>query len=102
MKHFGRIALAVCITCCACVQKSKRLSKAEREEVAQIVSSMPPHPSHPLDIRFGNKIKLLGYDVSQPQVHEGRTFTVTWYWQVDQPLGRSEERRVGKECRSRW
>src|SRR2546422_4364552 len=39
------------------------------------------------------------YRIEQPQVHaSGATAVATFYWTV----GRSEERRVGKECRSRW
>jgi hypothetical protein len=71
----------------ACVQKSKRLTGAEREAAVQIASRTAPKPSHALDIRFENKIRLLGYDTSAEVIHDGDTFTVTWYWQVEQALG---------------
>ena len=70
-----------------CVEKEKRLTKAEQELAQQIVLSAAPKPQHPLDIRFENKVRLLGYDLSSAQVREGEAFTVTWYWQVLQPLG---------------
>ncbi|MFI5308031.1 MAG: carbohydrate-binding family 9-like protein [Polyangiales bacterium] len=70
-----------------CVQKHKRPPKVSREMASQIVSTQAPKPEHALDIRFENKVRLLGYDLSTPQAREGQTFTVTWYWQVDAPLG---------------
>jgi hypothetical protein len=71
----------------ACVQKQRRASKAERELAGPIVSSHEPKPQHPLDIRFENKIRLLGYDLSAPEIRESQVFTVTWYWHVDEALG---------------
>lgn len=70
-----------------CVEKTKRLSKAEQEQAKQIVLAAAPTPQHPLDIRFENKVRLLGYDLNVTEVREGEPFTVTWYWQVEQPLG---------------
>jgi hypothetical protein len=82
------VLLAVLLVATAsCVQKSKRLSKSEREAAGEIVMKAAPKPSHPLDIRFEDKVRLLGYDVSDAQIREGQPFTVTWYWQVDKPLG---------------
>lgn len=70
-----------------CVEKSKRLSQAEREAAKNIVLTSPPEPQHKLDIRFENKVKLLGYDISTQRAEEGVPFTVTWYWQVLEPMG---------------
>jgi len=70
-----------------CVQKQKRPAKVSREMAGQIVSTQPPKPDHALDVRFENKVRLIGYDLSPPQAREGQNFTVTWYWQVDAPLG---------------
>ncbi len=79
--------LALVVATGGCVQKQRRLSKASQELAAQIVSHSAPKPQHPLDIRFEDKVRLLGYDLSSPQAHEGQSLTVTWYWQVDAPLG---------------
>ena len=82
------VLLAVLLVACAsCVQKSKHQAKSDREAVGKIVLKSAPKPSHPLDIRFEDKVRLLGYDVSDAQIREGQPFTVTWYWQVDKPLG---------------
>ena len=46
---------------------------------------LPDRPGHPARIAFWNAERLKYFDSS-----------------VGIPEGRSEERRVGKECRSRW
>jgi hypothetical protein len=81
------LLVVVLAACAGCVQKSKHQSQAEREAAAQIVSKTAPKPSHPLDIRFGERVRLLGYDVNATEIREGQPITVTWYWQVEQPLG---------------
>ena len=80
-------ALGVALVATACVEKSKRLSKAEREMAKEISLPAAPKPEHELDVRFENKIRLLGYDLSVEQAKEGEAFTVTWYWKVNQALG---------------
>jgi Carbohydrate family 9 binding domain-like len=45
-----------------------------------------PKPQHALDVRFENKIRLLGYDVSEASPAPNKPFTVTWYWQVVEAL----------------
>lgn len=79
---------AACSVACtaACMQKSKRSSQAERELIAKLVTTKQPSVQHPLDIRFENKVRLMGYDLSAPEMHEGKPFTVTWYWQVLTPF----------------
>jgi hypothetical protein len=83
---FFCLVIAVELSAGGCAQKSKRETKADRELVAKIVTTKPGTPQHPLDIRFQDKIRLLGYDLSAAEMHEGQPFTVTWYWQVDKPL----------------
>lgn len=69
-----------------CVEKQKHSSKVDRELQKTIVLTAPPAPQHALDIAFGDKVRLLGYDLSTPNVREGEPFTVTWYWHVQKPL----------------
>jgi hypothetical protein len=87
MMRYAALIVLLLATASACVQKQKRQSKASGELVAEIVSKQAQKPPHALDIRFENKVRLLGYDLSDSPVHEGQTFTVTWYWQVTEPLG---------------
>jgi hypothetical protein len=81
------IALAIGLALIACVEKKKKLSQAEREAALNIVLKAPPEPKHKLDIRFANKVRLLGYDVSVQKAEENTPFTVTWYWHVTETLG---------------
>ncbi len=43
---------------------------------------MPPDPDVPLDARWGDQIRLLGYDADLSSVTEGRELAVTLYWQA--------------------
>jgi hypothetical protein len=85
----GNRALGVALALASCVACSEReaLTHAERAQAKQIVLPKAPSPKQRLDIRFEDKITLLGYDVSTPVVREGVSFSVTWYWQVRAPLG---------------
>jgi hypothetical protein len=69
-----------------CVEKEKHSSKADRELQKAIVLTEAPKPQHPLEIQFANKVRLLGYDISTTSVRENEPFSVTWYWQVLEPL----------------
>ena len=71
----------------SCVEKEKRLSRIEREMSKQVLLTAPPKPQHPSGIKFDDKVTLLGYDLSGPQIQEGKQFTVVWYWQVNETLG---------------
>jgi hypothetical protein len=84
---YSVVILMLAVAATGCVQKRKRLSKSESEMAGQIASKQAPKPQHPLDIRFENKIRLLGYDLSTPELKEGQSFVVTWYWHVDAALG---------------
>jgi hypothetical protein len=59
----------------------------EKELLPKILSKSPPAPQHALDVRFENKVRLLGYDLSDSLPQLNRPFKVTWYWQVEEPLG---------------
>jgi hypothetical protein len=58
----------------------------EPPAAASVRLTSAPHPQTPLGIAFGDKVRLLGCDVSAlPTI--GQPFSVVWYWQVDAPLG---------------
>ncbi|MCA9576797.1 MAG: carbohydrate-binding family 9-like protein [Sandaracinaceae bacterium] len=71
----------------ACVERSEELSAAQRERVRTHVSRTAPHPSHPLDIAFGDSVELIGYDLSEETWARGTDLTVTWHWKVLAPVG---------------
>jgi hypothetical protein len=86
MIRIACVFLGLLLASGGCVEKEKHSSKADKELQKTIVLSAPPKPQHALDIQFGDKIKLLGYDLSKSSVREAETFTVTWYWHVVKPL----------------
>ncbi|HEY2735128.1 MAG TPA: carbohydrate-binding family 9-like protein, partial [Polyangiales bacterium] len=53
---------------------------------SELVSKRAPTPQHALNVRFEDKIRLLGYDLSDPNVRPDKPFKVTWYWSVQSPL----------------
>lgn len=80
--------LLVCVAALAAVSctEKRRPEPDQAALLAKIQLKAAPSPSHELDTQFGGKIKLVGYDVSEEPVHVGKPFTITWYWQVLEPL----------------
>lgn len=78
--------LCLAFAATGCVEKTNDLTTAERDQLAQVVTTTPTHPAHPLDVDFEGKIKLVGYDLEPAEVKAGEPFTVTWHWQVVRPL----------------
>ena len=88
LAHRTAVAIAVGLLLISCVEKKKKnLSEAEREAAANIVLTAAPAPQHKLNFQFENKVRLLGYDISTKLAEEGVPFTITWYWQVMEPMG---------------
>ncbi len=65
-----------------CTAEAAPLSPAQREAVAPYVSKEAPSPEHRLDVKFGNEVRLLGYDLDATEWRPGETLRVTWYWQA--------------------
>lgn len=72
----------------ACTSDVDPLTPAQRQVVAAYVSKAPPSPTHPLDVDFAGKAKLLGYDFDRREWRPGETMRVVWYWRVVEPLGK--------------
>lgn len=65
------------------------LTAEQRELVNQYVSKSETKPEHALDVRFDDKVALLGYDLSsQEPIEPGGSVTVTWHFRVDKPVGK--------------
>lgn len=77
----GALALAS-----GCVEKSQELSDAEREQLRELVGTEAPSPEHELNIKFENKVELVGYDLEPDTWTPGEAMTVTWYWHAKRPL----------------
>jgi hypothetical protein len=57
----------------------------------ELVSAGPPgataaSPQYPLDVRFGEHVRLLGYDLPDQPVKPGEFVPLTLYWQTDTAL----------------
>jgi hypothetical protein len=44
------------------------------------LSAVPTNPNH-VEINYGDKMKLLGYDIAPNRIHPGEWATLTLYWQ---------------------
>lgn len=93
MKNVARwmvcLALAGCVEQPASQGANRGVSSSELDTIRRRVASRTaPTPSHRLDISFGgNKVKLIGYDVSAETVRPGQNMTVTFYWQCMSTVG---------------
>lgn len=74
-------------TAIGCTTEVAPLSPAQREVVAAYVSERAPTPEHVLDVHFGTKVRLLGYDLHSEDWGPGETLRVTWYWKSEEALG---------------
>lgn len=70
-----------------CTGDVEPLSPAQEQAVSAYVSKVPPSPQHQLDIDFGGRARLLGYDLDRDEWRPGETMRVTWYWQSVEPTG---------------
>lgn len=70
-----------------CTTDVAPLSPAQREAVAAYLSKEAPSPEHELDVRFGEKVRLLGYDLDAGEWRPGESLRVTWYWQTEEAPG---------------
>ncbi len=52
-----------------------------------LVTTLPPSPSRPLEVRFGDQLRLVGLDVAQARILEGDPLQVTLHFQCLAPLG---------------
>ena len=53
-----------------------------------VLRELPRPPQHPMNVSFGGKVELIGYDLELPageSVGPSQSFAVTWYWRALQP-----------------
>ncbi len=67
----------------------------EAEGVQAIAYDLPPEPhfvpekpTNPCDVRFGDSITLVGYDVESATLVPGEPLQIRFHWQIDRPLER--------------
>ncbi len=90
VRGFLCLACAFALAPVSCVEKAPSI-QATKAERAEIVSKKAPTPQHALDFRFGDKVRLIGYDLEHSPVVPDQPFKVTWYWQVDKAFGEGFE-----------
>ena len=94
MRNVGRWMILGLVAGAGCVEQppSRRgnqgVSQQEVDAVRhRVASNTAPTPAHRLDFNFGNKVTLLGYDITPDAVRPGTNVTITWYWHCDATTG---------------
>ncbi len=70
----------------------RAVSSEQLEAVRRrVVTRTAPTPQNRLNVRFGNKVELIGFDTSvnprSGQLRKGQSVTITWYWHCLTPTG---------------
>lgn len=82
------LMIALCLAFAGgCSRRQRALTSDQKTELAQYVSDKPGKPQHPADIKFGESVALVGYDIDTEKVVPGVPFNVTWYFRVDKSVG---------------
>ncbi len=61
-----------------------------------------PSPDHPLDVTFGGKLLLRGYDLKPAQIAPGGTLELTLHWQATAPMETQYRTFVHVETDRMW
>lgn len=97
MRNVGTwlVCLAVAAGCVeqpAANRGARAVSSEQLEAVRRrVVTRTAPNPQHRLNVSFGNKVELVGYDTTinprDGQLRKGQSVTITWYWHCTAPTG---------------
>jgi hypothetical protein len=82
------IALLALTLAFGCSKKKHEVDPEEqKEKLAQYILDQAPEITNKLDIKFGGKATLLGYDLDHPQpLKPGQKVKLTFYWQLSEPI----------------
>jgi len=81
------LCLAISAVSYGCSRKQRALTSEQKQELERYVGTTPTKPQHPTDIKFGESVALLGYDIDTEKVVPGTPFNVTFHFRVDKALG---------------
>lgn len=81
------LILALSASLYACVEDVPDLSPEERRELSEYILDAAPEPEHTMEIQFGDRVRLIGYDTTADEITPGEPFRVTFYWQVLRTMG---------------
>jgi hypothetical protein len=96
MKNLARWMVCGALLTASCVEQPRRAgsssgpSSREIDAIrARVASSTAPAPQHRLNVNFGDKVTLLGYDITPdgPTLRPGTQVTIKWYWRCDATVG---------------
>ncbi len=85
-KTTALLALIAAMALPGCVEKSRDLTRTEREQLARFVGETATTPDHEVNIDFEGKVELVGYDTSSTFWAPGEEITLTWHWRVNRAL----------------
>lgn len=80
------VALYAITAAASCTEKRPDSAATDPSLKPKIVLPTKPSPAHPSQLQFGDKLRLLGYDLSPESPALDKPLTVTWYWEVLAPL----------------
>jgi len=70
----------------ACSKRSQQLTSAQKQELSVHVSKEATKPGHPLNVKFGDYLTLIGYDLDADKFTPGKDVGVTWHFRVNKQL----------------
>lgn len=79
------LSLSLCLglPLSACSRRSVPLTSEQKQELQLYVSKEPTKPAHKLDIKFGDAITLIGYDLTADPLVPEQDATLTWHFKVN-------------------
>lgn len=69
-----------------CAKRSAQLTSEQKQAIKTQVSKEATKPAHKLDIKFGDYVTLIGYDMDSESFTPGRDTLVTWHFHVHKQL----------------
>ena len=69
------LLLALSASLFACVEDVPDLTPEERRALSEFILDAAPEPEHPMELQFGDRVRLIGYDTSADEITPGTPFT---------------------------
>lgn len=80
------LTLSCAVLASACAKRSAQLTSEQKQAIKTQVSKDATKPAHKLDIKFGDYVTLIGYDMDGETFTPGRDARVTWHFRVHKQL----------------
>jgi hypothetical protein len=79
---YSSALLLLSLVAAGCLEKKH----SEGSDPGTAISTKAPSPAHKLDILFGKKLRLVGYDTLHEEWKVGEAEIITWHWKVEEPI----------------